>query len=237
MPTRLPALRQPAIGFAHRGARAHTHENTVDAFVLARRLGATGLESDVWLTADSVAVLDHDGEVGRFRRRPVRAVARAQLPGHIPTLEELYLACGTDFELSLDIKDPQAFEPALDMARRFGAVPRLWACTPDLELLQRWRALDGQVKLVHSTRLRAMPRGPERHAAVLAEQSITAVNLHVSEWTGGLTTLFHRFGVQAFGWDAQFERQLAELLDMGIDGVYSDYVDRLSAAIARAYEG
>jgi len=35
------------IAFAHRGARAYARENTLDAFQLGLRLGATGLESDV----------------------------------------------------------------------------------------------------------------------------------------------------------------------------------------------
>ena len=35
-------------------------ENTIEAFELALRLGASGLESDVWITADGVAVLDAD---------------------------------------------------------------------------------------------------------------------------------------------------------------------------------
>ena len=96
----------PPIGFAHRGARALAPENTLESFVLAQKLGANGIESDVWVTADGEAVLDHDGVVGgRLRRRPIRETARAALPPHIPTLAELYLTCGTDFELSLDIKD------------------------------------------------------------------------------------------------------------------------------------
>ena len=67
-------------------ARTHAPENTIEAFALARRLGATGLESDVWMTADGVAVLDHDGIAGRgLRRRPIADVAAADLPEHIPT--------------------------------------------------------------------------------------------------------------------------------------------------------
>ncbi|MGA1075335.1 MAG: glycerophosphodiester phosphodiesterase, partial [Ilumatobacteraceae bacterium] len=61
MQQRLPSLLDPPIMFAHRGARAHAPENTIEAFQLALRLGATGLESDAWLTADGVVVLDHDG--------------------------------------------------------------------------------------------------------------------------------------------------------------------------------
>src|SRR5437667_31812 len=79
----------------------------IEAFRLALRLGATGIESDVWLTADGVAVLDHDGVVrSGVRRRRIATVARAALPAHIPTLEELYASCGAAFELSLDVLDP-----------------------------------------------------------------------------------------------------------------------------------
>src|SRR3954453_6837534 len=104
MVTSVPSLRDPPIAFAHRGARAHAPENTLEAFSLARRLGATGLESDVWCTADGVGVLDHDGVVGnRLQRRSIGAVVRADLPPHVPTLADLYDACGTDFDLSLDV--------------------------------------------------------------------------------------------------------------------------------------
>ena len=91
MQQRLTALRDPPIAFAHRGARAHARENTLAAFQLALRLGATGLESDVWLTADGVPVLDHDGVVrAGLRTRPIGTLARAELPPHIPSLAELY---------------------------------------------------------------------------------------------------------------------------------------------------
>src|SRR4029450_13279557 len=108
MTTRVPALMTPPYAFAHRGARAHAPENTLEGFRLALRLGATGLESDVWLTADGEAVLDHDGIVGRVRRRPVGTVDRAQLPAHIPTLEDLYAEAGTQGQDSLHAKAQHA---------------------------------------------------------------------------------------------------------------------------------
>ena len=63
---------------------------------------------------------------------------------------------------------------------------------------------------------------------------IDAVNLHHTEWTGGLIALFHRFEVLCFGWDAQHARVLDDLLDAGVDAVYSDHVDRMVDALARA---
>src|SRR5579862_7390327 len=102
----MESLLRPPLGFAHRGARAHAQENTLDAFRLALRLGAPGLESDVWLTSDGVPVLDHDGVVrAGLRRRPIASLRRDQLPAHIPALADLYEACGAEYHLSLDVKD------------------------------------------------------------------------------------------------------------------------------------
>jgi glycerophosphoryl diester phosphodiesterase len=230
-----PRIRPEPIGFAHRGASAHAPENTIAAFELAGRLGACGLESDVWLTADGVAVLDHDGVVGsRLRRRSISTVDRASLPSHVPSLAELYDVVGTGYELSLDVKDPAAVPVVLATAREAGgdAVARLWLCHPEWEQVASWRPLDDDVRLVDSTRLRRMREGPETRAATLARVGIDAVNMHHTDWTGGLTTLFHRFERHCLGWDAQQPRVLRELLDMGCDGVYSDHVNRMTDAIS-----
>lgn len=237
MPTRVPAVITPPYAFAHRGARAHAPENTLEAFRLALRLGATGLESDVWLTADGEAVLDHDGVVGKVRRRPIAGLARADLPDHIPTLGDLYATCGTAYQLSLDVKDPAAFDRVVAVARAAGdgVLGRLWLCHHRWEQVAEWRGRCPDVRLVDSTRLDRVKEGAERRAATLAERGVDAVNMHHLDWTGGLTTLFHRFGVLAFGWDAQSPRVLAELIDAGIDGLYSDHVDRLVDAVTDAY--
>ena len=204
---------------------------------MALRLGASGLESDVWVTADGVPVLDHEGKVkAGLRTRPIASVARTGLPAHVPTLEDLYAECGTGYELSLDVKDPAAAAAAATVARAAGAgAPgRLWLCHPDWELLAGMRSALADVRLVDSTALRAMRQGPERRAAQLSAAGIDAVNLHYADWTGGLTTLFHRFGRLAFGWDAQHERVLRSLVKMGIDGVFSDHVDRMVDVIGAA---
>ena len=238
MPTRLPSLRRPPIGFAHRGARANAPENTLEAFSLAVRLGATGLESDVWLTRDGEAVLDHDGVVRMgLRRRSIASYDRADLPRHIPSLEEVYATVGTHLDISLDVKDPAAFDRTVAVAKAAGgaALERLWLCHHRWEQVAAWRKECPDVRLVDSTFLRHMTDGPERRAAALAAAGIDAVNLHHTEWTGGLTALFHRFEVHCFGWDAQHGRVLDGLLDTGIDAVYSDHVDRMVDAIRRRW--
>lgn len=223
------------IGFAHRGARAHAPENTIEAFELAVRLGATGLESDVWVTADGEAVLDHDGVVrSGIRRRPISEIRRADLPPHIPTLGELYEAVGTALPLSLDVKDPAAAEPTIAVARSAGgmAVPNLHLCSPDWELAASWKALDPDIVAVDSTRMRRIKEGPERRAAALRDAGVDVVNMHHSDWSGGMVALFHRFERKVFAWDCQFRRHLDGMLHLGVDGLYSDHVDRMMDAIA-----
>ena len=74
----------------------------------------------------------------------------------------------------------------------------------------------------------------ERHQAFgefalarLRELGVDAVNLHHSEWTAGSAALYHRFGRYCLGWDAQQPRMIVSLLDMGLDGIFSDHVDRM----------
>lgn len=232
MKTRYAPLAAPAILFAHRGARTLERENTIAAFRLAAQLGATGLESDAWLSRDGRVVLDHDGRHRRFPRKWIKDTDAADLARHIPTLEEFYESVGTDLPLSLDVKDPAAFAPTVAAARESGAQRRLWVCHSDPGLLSQWRLLDPEVRLVNSTALRRLPHGPERRAAELSSAGVEAVNLRQNEWTAGLVALFHRFEVLAFAWDAQYERQLASLIDIGIDAVYSDDVERMVAVAA-----
>jgi glycerophosphoryl diester phosphodiesterase len=221
------------IGFAHRGARARAPENTIEAFRLALALGATGLESDVWLTADGVPVLDHDGIVrAGGRRRPVAELRREELPVTIPSLVDLYRACGTDYELSLDVKDPEATVAVVREATSVGGVGRLWLCHPDWRQVARWRALSPRLHLVDSTGLASMGEGPAQRAAALADAGIDAVNLHRREWRRPLVEAFHDQGRAAFAWDAQRAGPLVRLVAMGVDAVYSDHVEVMMAALA-----
>ncbi len=234
MTSRIAPLLYPPLAFAHRGARAIAQDNTIESFTLARNMGATAMESDAWVTADGVAVLDHDGVVGRRpTRKSISKIGVGELPDHVPTLDAFFDAIGTDVDLSLDIKDAAAIDAVVGTVRRWqqaGApeLPRrMWLCHPDLATVAEWKRRYEDFRLVHSTRLARLDGGPERHAARLAEANIDVINMHYSDWTGGLVTLFHRFDVLCFAWDCQFERIIDAMYDNGMDGVYSDHVDRL----------
>jgi glycerophosphoryl diester phosphodiesterase len=238
MAPRLEPLVGRTIGFAHRGARAHAPENTLEAFRLALKLGATGLETDIWVTADGEPVCDHDGTVGgRFRRRPIADVLRRDLPAHIPSLAELYEEVGTEVPLSIDVKDADAVGAVLAVARAAGgrAEEHLWLCHPRLDVVASWRPLTEGARLVDSTRRNRIGESLERRAATLRERGVDALNLPHGDWSGGLITLLHRFERFALAWDAQFERTISTVVDSGIDGVFSDHVDRMVEVLDRLH--
>src|SRR5206468_11490393 len=107
------------ITFAHRGGRADAPENTLAAFRRALEIGARGLESDVRLSAEGEVVLVHNSAVrSGLRRLRVRDLPAARLAAlGVPRLSDLYSELGSDFELSLDLKEPDVAGPVLDVAR------------------------------------------------------------------------------------------------------------------------
>src|SRR6478752_8298277 len=152
------------ITFAHRGARLIEPENTISAFCVALDQGASGLETDVWLSADGEVVCVHDPVVSRgLRRRKVSAATAEELATYgIPRLADVYRELGSAYECSVDVKTAAAAVGLVAVAREHDALERLWVCSPDAELLRSLRD-EPRVKLVHSDRKNAVGVPLERH--------------------------------------------------------------------------
>jgi glycerophosphoryl diester phosphodiesterase len=224
----------PPIAFGHRGALGYAPENTIGGFRLALAMGATGLESDAWLAADRVPVLVHDRTVrAPGRRIDVTRRTSGELDAWgIPTLAELYRECGTTFALSLDVKDDVVALPVIAVARAVEAVDRLWLCHEDVQMLAGLRVHDRDVRLVHSVDLRLRPAAFEDHLAGMVDAGLDALNMRARAWSAERIAAVHRRGLLGFAWDAPEPTTLAMLLDLGMDGIYSDHPDRLVRAIA-----
>ncbi len=221
------------ITFAHRGARLDEPENTIPAFARALSAGVTGLETDVWLAADGEVVCAHDPVVrsGRRRRKIAESTAAELAELEVPRLADVYEQLGTAYQCSVDVKSPDAAGALVEVARRYDALDHLWVCSPDLAVLRPLRD-EPKVRLVHSDRRKGIAVPMERHAFELGSIGIDAMNMHHSEWTAGLVSLFHRFDVRAFAWDTQEVRQLRAVLRMHVDAVYCDRPERMVATVS-----
>jgi glycerophosphoryl diester phosphodiesterase len=222
------------ITFAHRGARADRPENTLPAFRFALERGARGLETDAWLAADGEVVLVHDERIRRgVRRLRVTEATAAQLAElDVPRLLDLYADCGTAFELSVDVKQPEA---ARRSSRRRGggqrAPGRLWlcsgsrSCSPGSATRPRREArLLARPQAGRAPRWSASPPGPRGGGRRLPQPASLRMD-------AGLVALFHRFGLSTFAWDTQETRYILAALRMDMDGIYCDRVDRMVATV------
>ena len=207
--------------FAHRGGRAHGPDNTLATFREALARGARGLETDAWLTADGVVILDHDGVVraAKDRHQPMAEVRRDQLPAHMPTLAELYESCGSNFDLAIDVRLPEVASAVIDVSRGFGALERLWVVGGTPNLLAGWQHLDHTGSYAMSIRLL------ERRADIVAaaqHAGADALNMRWPWWTKSWVRRVHDAGLLAFAYDVQWKYAVRRCRRLGIDGIFSD---------------
>jgi glycerophosphoryl diester phosphodiesterase len=220
--------RRPIL-FAHRGGARLLRENTVGAFQKALASGATGLETDVRLTRDGEAVLHHDAELRRFGvlKTPLSRLDRADLPSRVGTLADLYESCGTGFELSIDVKDPEAFAAVVATVDRAGdeARHRLWLCSSDDDELRLWHQAEPGLRLCRSSDAADYSvDDATRRLGALREIGVRVINLRARSWTSELVAATHGAGLQAFAWDANRRARLKRVIAFGIDGIYADRV-------------
>lgn len=135
----------------HRGYCAKYPENTMLSFEKAMELGVDAIEFDVWLTADKVPVLIHDGNCLRtcgedVHVRDLTLAEVKQLEAcyakkfgeqfrgqglQIPTLEELLILCRTKFphiRLGVEIKEytEETVDLTVPLLKKYGFFDTCW---------------------------------------------------------------------------------------------------------------
>jgi len=236
------ALRPSSIrAFAHRGGMAHRRENTIEAFGHALAMGIRGVETDAWLTADGVPVLCHDGVVVTpMGRKSIASLQSGDLPHELPSLATLYKTCGTGFDIAIDVLDPAAAGPlvAAAVAAGPGTAERMWLCSPNLAELASWRRLHPGIHLVHSdSRWRRHRDDPASSVQPLPGLGIEVLNLHHRHCAPEVVAACHGERILLFAWGVQHTWAMRRLVRRGVDGIMSDHVDRLLAAIDEPARG
>src|SRR5262249_2135017 len=120
---------------------------------------------------------------------------------------------------------------------------RLWLCHGDGRMLGSWRGGAGPAPPGESTPRDPDPRGGAGPAGGVGPPGVGAAHPPRRGWGGARVgggpppgrpaagRGVHAAGLLAFGWDAQSPQDIERGLELGLDGLYSDHVDRLMAAI------
>lgn len=239
------------LAFAHRGGAYHPDleglENTLAAFRHAVDLGYDYLETDVHVTRDGVLLAFHDAVLDRVTDRCgeiaalTAAEVRAALVGgreQVPTLAELFDEF-PDARFNIDIKADLAVEPLADFLGERRAWERVLVGSFNRRSLARFRRLVGRrvatsahpgevlaFRLLPSARLAtALTRG--RPAALQVPHRRGALTLV----TTGLVRRAHAAGMHVHVWTIDDPEEMRELLDRGVDGLFTDRTDLLRAVL------
>lgn len=235
------------LAFAHRGGAAHPEldrlENTLHAFRHAVQLGYHYLETDVHATADGELVAFHDPHLDRIADRTgailemsAEEVAAAMIgEGHgIPTMAEL-LEEFPDQRFNIDLKAPSAVVPLAGLIDRTGSHDRVLVGSFSLRRLNQFRRLTrGRVATSAAPpEVAAFMTLPlPRLARLVTRNRVRALQVphrrgRLPVITQTLVRRAHAAGAHVHAWTIDDPDQMNELLDLGVDGMFTDRTDLL----------
>jgi glycerophosphoryl diester phosphodiesterase len=233
---------------AHRGASGHAPENTLAAFKKAVAMGATFIETDLQMSRDARLVAIHDATLNRTTNGEgiVHDMTLAQLRQldagswfgseyageRIPTLEELLaFSKKNDVVFYLELKPQGSWggEHALIGAlRESGEIPRAVVISFDAAVVLNLRKIEPT--LMTGLLYDGQVENPiEKAVEVGARQLLVRGDLV----TPVLLTGARKRDLQVVCWTVNHPAHMRALIGAGIDGIMSDYPDRLAATLQK----
>jgi glycerophosphoryl diester phosphodiesterase len=233
---------------AHRGASGHAPENTLAAFKRAIALGATFIETDLQLSRDARFVAIHDDTVNRttngqgtvhdltladLRRLDAGSWFGSEFSGErIPTLEEiLEFSKKHDVVFYLELKPSGSWggEHALIGAlRSSGEIARTIVISFDAGILGALRKIEPT--LMTGLLFDGQIDNPLQRAVEVGARQLAVRGDLV---TPALLAEARKSDLQVVCWTVNQPAHMRLLIEAGVDGIMSDYPDRLVAARPR----
>jgi glycerophosphoryl diester phosphodiesterase len=216
----------------HRGAAGHAPENTIVSIELALSMGADAVEIDVQRTRDGRLVVIHDWRVDPLTNGQgyVRDLDFAQLRlfrtidgnQQIPSLAEVLEAVDNRGGLIIEIKSPNIASPVAAAVREANfRGPVFFASFLHDELL-RVREVEPHCKTV------ALLDGvPVHRTAFIQDARATHAGVAYNCLSRAFVRAIHDAGFQVFTYTANELDEIAHARDCEVDGIISNYPDRL----------
>ncbi|MGO9028824.1 MAG: glycerophosphodiester phosphodiesterase [Acidimicrobiales bacterium] len=216
---------------AHRGSPdpgSGIDENTLEAFLRARRLGADGVELDVRLTADGALAVHHDADVPGLGA--LAALTVRDLPDHVPLLAAALDACA-DMTVNIEVKNvptEPGFDPGEVAARLVAALLAEGGHAERIVVSSFWPpSLEAVAEVNPSVRTGLLLAGwadPMWGLGLAREAGCHALHPEESLVTGSLVEAAHRVGVSVAAWTVNGAGPVVTVAAEGVDTVITDDV-------------
>jgi glycerophosphoryl diester phosphodiesterase len=244
----------PFLAFAHRGGATYApnrhRENSLHAFAQATSLGYRYLETDVHATSDGVLIAFHDDKLdrvtdghGAIADLTYEQVAEAKIHGidPIPLFEDLLINF-PDARFNIDAKSQRSVDLLAELIIRHNAQNRVCVSSFGIRRVHRLRKkLGPQVPSAASKLGIALNRfAPwltkviNTSAPVLQipiEQKILGIRLRL--FTPALVKAAHDAGKVVHVWTIDDLKAMAEAIDAGVDGIFTDRIDLLKDVLEK----
>jgi len=220
----------------HRGAAGHEPENTLRGFEAAVGLGADLVELDVHLCASGELVVIHDetvdrttdgsGEVAGLTLSELRSLDAGK-GERIPTLGEVFSTLRGRVGVNIELKGAGTAEPVHDFLKHQFAgatwrVDDVLVTSFDWDMLGRMRELSDEIRvgpLVYEDMKEAL--------VVSSELGAHSVNPYHKRIDADYVADAHVGGLRVYPWTVNEPMDIRRVVELGVDGVISDYPDRV----------
>ena len=238
--------------YAHRGASGYAPENTLEAFELAAKMGADGVELDVQMTKDGEIVVAHDEGLSRVSNGfgLIHDMTLAQLKklyfnkthpeyarATIPTLREVYeLLKPTGLRVNTELKNLRPIyddfeEKCVKIAYETGMTDRVMYSSFNYKSLARIKQLDPSIQVgILKLPMTVVSRIPTKIAGNITKGVSDAIPAELSDRiSGAASDLSERISSAASGF-ADGLSGAASHLTTRISNAASGFADGISGA-------
>lgn len=217
--------------FAHRGGGTNKNrENTLEAFLNAKKLGADWVEFDLRRSQDGTLVVHHDAQLSDGRL--IAETSSTDLPDYIPSLAEALEACdglGVNIEIKNAPTEPD-FDPNHEIAAAVAGIvsayldyEKLIVSSFNFDTLANIKDCDASIP---TGLLFFDPLTAGQNIERVREAEYFAIHPHISsvddsfmkDARGGNSD--SRLAVNV--WGVNNQSQIEEMLELGVDGIITD---------------
>ena len=220
----------------HRGAKGHVVENTIPSVKCAIDLGANGIEIDVFKCKSGEIVVFHDNNLSKIldvnlciEDLDLKTIKSFRIENKffIPTLEEILSLQLDDLILNIELKGKGTAIPTIELLQRYFKK----------NLLKKKNILvssfDWDELLVLRSKSQKIPIGvlidgnPLIALNFAKEVEAMSINSDYKYLNKKNVDLVNAKGYKLFPYTVNNEDEMKKLISIGVDGIITDYPDKL----------
>jgi len=225
----------PIYKIGHRGAKGHCTENTLESINLALEMGVDGIEIDVHLCASGELVVFHDFTLdrlsdgfGEISTKSYEQLQELRIKGDykIPLLTEVLDLIEGKCSINIELKGQHTAKGTCAIISKY--IDKGWEYSSILvSSFQENELLE--VKKINSNILIAILSKASVEEAIEWGKVLNATAIHPS--LGIITRQSvidaHNEGFNVNVWTVNEPEDIARMIEFGVDGIISDFPDRL----------